>query len=62
MYERRGVLTTVWGVGAALLFGVLVAGCGLLERLETQDGDPGFGPFSGCRKQNWRVSATPTNS
>ena len=31
------------GVGAALLFGVLVAGCGLLERLETQDGDPGFG-------------------
>ncbi len=43
MYERRGILTTALGVGAALLFGVLVAGCGLPERLETKEGDPGLG-------------------
>ena len=43
MYERRGVLTTALGVGTALLCGVLVTGCGLQERLETKDGDNGFG-------------------
>ena len=43
MYQRRGVLRTALGVGAALFGGVLVAGCGLLERLETKDGDPGLG-------------------
>lgn len=43
MYERRGVLTRAMGIGAALLCGVWIAGCGLQERLGTKDADAGFG-------------------
>ena len=43
MYERSGVLATALGVGTALLCGVLIAGCGLMERSQTRDRDSEFG-------------------